>query len=158
MIFFGTRFEFELKRNRCSYVTGSPIIRNVPVLRFEVCTRSPTSLEGRPSCRVASTGYFQVHSLGSSGVFCQVSKTTNHDPRIPRTKAWVRNTLEKMFLQLEIQLIPRPTQSQGPLLSSCVASGVGRPGLLATAPSSTKAIATHHVSRSCSYSELALVH
>lgn len=68
MIFFGTRFEFELKRNRCSYVTGSPIIRNVPVLRSEVCTRSPTSLEGRPSCRVASTGYFQVHSLGSSGV------------------------------------------------------------------------------------------
>ena len=34
----------------------------------EVCTRSPTLLEGRPSCRVASTGYFQVHSLGSSGV------------------------------------------------------------------------------------------
>ena len=102
MIFFGTRFEFELKRNRCSYVTGSPIIRNVPVLRSKVCTRSPTSLEGRPSCRVASTGYFQVHSLGSSEVFCQVSKTTNHDPRIPRTKALVRNTLEKMFLQLEI--------------------------------------------------------
>lgn len=36
------------------------------------------------------------------GCFCQVSKITNHDPRIPKTKAWVRNTLEKMFLQLEI--------------------------------------------------------
>ena len=78
MISFGTRFEFELKRNRCSYVTGSPIIRNVPVLRSEVCTRSPTSLEGRPSCRVASTGYFQVHSLGSSGLL--LSSFQNYQP------------------------------------------------------------------------------